>query len=356
MKTSWLLILAAIMLGGCGPLRKDNGLKDADLEEARGKRDLYCQLANEKAKDAYGFVDHGDGALFTALHNVACGEKDFYKAEVSPGKWCRHPTCPGPKDGIATTFSRDMMLGVLVGLWHYQDKEAVARLIAHGRANGWDMCGPDGAVSEAERTARCNIRENLKATLYDMAAGLGVCDTECQVQRTVIPMVWDPRAVGYESHLLVVHTLLKGRIDGAINALQLDALRYQSERQPNNALYQATYHRFKDGDQSKALSLLASEDFFPDGDLPSTGQYNTHYLYQRDERVVRELSPDASGCIYFTDPSKTVVEECGHSSPQARQTYNKDWLPSSWHPKAPGEPFKFHAGTELVFTLYAAGL
>jgi hypothetical protein len=89
-------------------------------------------------------------------------------------------------------------------------------------------------------------------------------------------------AKGYEAELSVSHILLRGLIYKGVSDFELKLLKAQVDREPRNAFYQAVYHKFTDGDQAAALAILFDESLFPADRLPTTEQYCTDYLWQRD--------------------------------------------------------------------------
>lgn len=95
---------------------------------------------------------------------------------------------------------------------------------------------------------------------------------------------------GYARHFAMLHLAIRG-LTGGLDDGELEIMEYHASEQPNNALYQAIYHKFLDGDQSKAEKLLLSQDKFPDNNLPKDPNYCTDYLYQRDEASTHDWEP-----------------------------------------------------------------
>ena len=341
----------------CNPFLKDNEVKEPielspSMLELKSKVSSYCEYAKE-AKDMYGFVHSvGDGLLFTALHESVCGSNHTLKAQVAPGIWCRHPTCPGSKPDFEVSpsrLSRDMQLGLYTYLYQNNLPEEFYRIIEFGRSNKWDMC--DGHYrSEKEKYGRCILSLTLRATLYDLASNVGVvCDFECRASRSVF-QVWDPGAKGYRAHLAVVHTDLRGRAQGGINDFQQDFLRAMATRESNNALYVGIHRSYAGGDMEDVVNYLLTSPKWPNDRLPTNKEYCTEYLFQRDEiKNDQEFDADDKGCVtYYTYKGRDNYEkhEVCEKEPGSKHviegaTVNDDWYAC--------EGDTVHSGTDFLY-------
>lgn len=248
--------------------------------------------------DEYGFARGCDGLLFTGLYVSAGSDvSDYTQAEDpgSPGRWYRNAerTC-GVNGESGSTISRDMLLGLAKALWHRQDVENAKEVLLYAENNNFKM--GDGDLS------RVMMSPSLYATFQAIVA---------KAPGSTVPMPPrvenpDPNAgemsltqesadalliqTGYRAHLTVVHIYLRGLIYGGITELEMRILKAQAERQPRNALYRAVYQRFSNGRQDEAIKLLMDEAFFPSDRLPSTAEYCTDYLYQRDD-LAKDWAP-----------------------------------------------------------------
>jgi len=353
-------ILVFLLVMGCNPFKKDQDLSEplapSQIQiELQSKLELYCELSTEAA-DSYGFVHSvGDGLLFTALHETVCGGEQTMKAEIAPGMWCRHPTCPGSKPDFEISpsrLSRDMQLGLFIYLFQYSKVQAFSDIIDHGRAADWEMC--DGHYrSDKERLGRCVLSPTLKATLYDLATDTGViCDTICRLSKSVF-QVWDPFAKGYQAHLAVLHTDVRGRAEGAINSLQQDFLRSMSERESNNALYTGIHRSFTGGDLEEVAEYLVNSPKWPKDRLPTSKEYCTEYLFQRDEQKKdQEFRVNGDGCVtyyeYVARDNYASKKVCGLNVGESHivegMTVNDDWYSCDEN--------KVHAGTDFLYASY----
>lgn len=258
----------------------------SDWETVKSKQALYWSLQEEK-KDRYGWLPPlCDGLLFNALAAYAGHSIDPMQAEEAPGRWRRHPNfslChPGiiwPEiGGSRSTVSRDMFRGLFIWLLSRQDKAAMERIRDYGKAHRWIM--GEGLIG---------------ATL--MSPGM-VNQLYRMIDRTV-PRIEeeaeDAYPTDYEAHLRVISVYTEYMIYGHITDWDLKTLDHYAQNYPRNALFQALYHKFTDGDQTRAMAILLDESLFPQR-LPTDADRYTHYLWQRDP------GPDWEPCIATEDP------------------------------------------------------
>jgi hypothetical protein len=333
------LALALVATACDNPFKKDNedkGSRTSLLEQVRAKDALYKELSLAKiARDLpWGWADEsGDAFLFNCLYRAAGGTGDYTLAVAADGQPRRNPDRDPSQD--KSPWSKDMEAGFLWCIHTDPDQSrALDQLelhIAYGREHDWDMCG-DADVDPVTRLSRCKMSGGLQRVLYLLLKDLGGhCDSECSVE-IANPLNYEIPTNGEEfgRHLAMITRHLRGRLTGAVNDFQLDAMESAAREQPENALYQCLYHRYKDGDTTAAAELLLETRFFPADRLPSDADYCTHYLYQRDSERDRELTADESGCLSYHD-AKTAepVSECGlePGSKHTRHARNPDWLP-----------------------------
>ncbi len=214
------------------------------------------------------FDRHCDSLLFTSLYIAAGGQGvNLVRAKDGSGLWQRHP-----RRDCSSTISKDMYIGLFTALWHQRDLGEVNALIKTAEAHNWVM--GDGPAGEVVLTP------NLAATLYEMRFRLGGPDG--LGRRLYNDQAEGKNLTGFEAHLQVVHTLLRGSMLGGVTPAQLEHLKRHAERQPHNVLFLAAYHRYSGGDQAEAIRLWPT--FCPAGRLPTTADRCDDYLWQRDEK------------------------------------------------------------------------
>ena len=277
--------VVAVLVVGCGTARKHDNITPVP-EEIITKAALYKDLSSLEA-DSYGMYrvggSVGDSILFSCIRQYATGQRvNVLKSFNSDGLPIRHPDA-GPDDA-ATPISRDMILGfMLCAISGTDGPEIMNRIVKAGKDNTWDLCGaaPEYNISIKLRLSRCYASPNLISTIYKVHKYVGnSCDTICKVAIQA-PLVTSSSVIGFQRHLAVVHSLIVGTVSG-LNENNLDVLSHHAEREPGNALFQGVLHMFSDGNQEKAISLILDNTRFPEHTLPTSGNYCTPYLYERD--------------------------------------------------------------------------
>lgn len=250
----------------------------------QSKLDTYLALAiDSKLTDQDNWlVGECDALLFGSLHRVSGLEINLNLAEskTEEGRWFRRPAMDCFSSGNSkSTISRDMFLGLALALWNdggEAERATIERLLRYARANDWVI---GEAVDQESLKGAATLSGGLAGTLFDLQAHLG---GEAITGR-FLPQFWDEEATGFRAHLLVLHILLRGAMRGGISAYDLANLTAQLLRQPRNALFLAVFKRFTDGDMNAVAELLLNSSFFPNTSLPSTANYCTPYLWQRDD-------------------------------------------------------------------------
>ena len=276
MKTTRHIIaaLASFVLAGCGKVEEKP--LPAIPQQLAEKVAIYKRLQPDFL-DEFGWAhEKCDSVLFTSLCVAAggCPDANIYDAEstAEPGRWYRHKLHDCYDLGeSASDISKDMFAGLAFVL----DEAAKERVKQYGEANDWIM--GRGPVS----------RTYLTIPLRWIFTGWPVSTNN----DSWIPF---PINTGYRAHLDVLSILLRADARGQkTTPLELKYLKLQSERVPTNALFHAAYHRFLDGNQSVAMSILLDERWFPANKLPTDANYCTDYLWQRDEP--KDIEPCENG-------------------------------------------------------------
>jgi hypothetical protein len=300
MKYVFLTIILSAVSCASNPFKKDNEAQvpTRGSEELTLKLEAY-QLKAAEELDEYDMVSLdnsiGDSALFSCI-GMASGLVllDLDLIITKEGKPLRHPQI-SPKVA-KTPVSRDMVVGLLwcilamyeEPMGKLQAKYAIERLIKYVRANNGFICSSkdrkDYEMSNEDWLGRCRMSPSLAKDMYRVAKHIGIsCDKICKSAMEIginIPST----ETGFRRHLTVLNTLRNGIIEGAINDNSLKGvLKEAKDSNPHNALYQAAYHTFTDGDQEDAIALLLDEGHWPSNRLPTTENHCVAYIYQREE-------------------------------------------------------------------------
>lgn len=94
-----------------------------------------------------------------------------------------------------------------------------------------------------------------------------------------IPDFYVKGQVGFRANLTALHIAIRGELKGYLSQYELNIMKDLADRHPSNALFQSIYHKYLDGDQTKAKEILRREDLFPSNRLPSSGDRSTYWLW-----------------------------------------------------------------------------
>jgi len=262
---------------GCA---KDNEPKKSfaeKLELVTAKKVTYL-LAQPDVMDDYGWLTDSkcDGLLINSLYAYAGGDVDLFLARNDEGQWFRHPAMDCLKKGESKSdISRDMFLGLFFPMFRDRSIETLQGIADYDEEHDGKMGGHDGSTDGKNRVT---MTPTLRATLYELIYQLGGDNSAYRK----VPQVWGPQK-GFQAHLQVLHILIRAAAQKAIDDDDLRALKAQAERQPDNALFQAAYHKFKDGNQNRAVEILLKEDLFPSDRLPVATDRCAPYLFMHDK-------------------------------------------------------------------------
>lgn len=276
-----------LALTACHPQRSEKAKDPAHppgFDRVHDKADFYLEHAGEAADEAGFLYDRCDSLEFTAIAAAVGYPVELTKAQGEAGRWYRHADheCFDRGDS-ASDISGDMILGLAWWIWQTENRQAASELVAYGKEHTWRMGRGD--------VFRTILRPPLIALLYDISRTLGA-DPGPTPPSEVLQSLSLPTPTGYEADLQVVHILLTGAVHCGVSPDDLDALRRQAERQPRNALFQAAYHLYGDGDQTAAYALLDDDAYFPAGRLPTRRDRCEGWLWHRDDGSDWQPCPD----------------------------------------------------------------
>ena len=287
-----VVLLIPLFILSCGLFQKKDNKPQITIqpvEVIRAKADRYKALAvGLEAENGVLPQFKCDSLLFQSFYELSTdGDLDMSIYEGDPGQWFRSPShdCfyrdvigEPVRNGSKTTISRDMFLGFFTYILFHRDLDAAESILTFGRNAQPRFFMGDG-VNFLERETRTHLRPSIRGTLYHLIAALGGEDNP----RKNVPYLPSATVNGYQLHLMVTHTLLRGLILDGVSDKELAVLKKATDKQPENAYYHAVYHLFKDGDQSRAIQILLDESLFPADRLPSGQDRCSDYIFQRDD-------------------------------------------------------------------------
>ena len=231
--------------------------------EVAAKAELYKSLHKGWAHDKC------DSLGFTSICRLAsgCSEADIMQAEGEPGRWYRSPEKDCYDLGQSKSdISKDMLMMLFPYLYATGDKQNLREIYDYGKANG-NVMGR-GPIS------RTLMTPSMVLFLQELLGMIG--------------LTFEPTAEkgkeGYEKHLDAIYIMTSAMKRGGVLPQDYETLRRYAEESPRNALFQALYHKFKDGDQASAIAVLLDEKLFHSDRLPTTADRCEEYLWQRDDK------------------------------------------------------------------------
>lgn len=231
-----------------------------------------------------------DGLLFNSLFAVSGGTADIMSAQdKTSGQWFRHPAKDCYPGESSSSISRDMLIGLLIWIWHSKKADVLDRLISYGTAHA-NKTGDWVMGDEVPGTNAVELNAPFRELVLLMQSVLKGSTPTTLSDEILTPVT------GYESHLQVLHFYLQGLLLNGINDVQLALLSNYYERDSRNALFAYLYHLYVDGDMTEVVNILLNMKYFPDSKLPSSAERCEFYLWQRDTLKNGSENPDWLPC------------------------------------------------------------
>lgn len=281
-----LLLTVLLALAGCGATSKVKEKDSAALGSVAELRSLFKTHTAElaaAADPASGFpsAEDCDATLWAGEAAYAGLTVHLEAAETAPGVVTRRPATSGPcyPDHSASSTSRDMLLGYVLGKWAQRDGAALQRLADYGEAHSWTM--GEGDASRVQLSA--DGQGLLGRAIEALTAG-----ADKRSYRS-IPSVCFPVSADYERHLQSVSVLLQGEVadvlEGEAKALTMDIngtcmerLQANAAADPDDALGLAILGVYT-GDMAPAATLLTDASYAPPSYVRGAGTYTlVHWL------------------------------------------------------------------------------
>lgn len=276
-----------LLVFSCNPFKRDNkerpNTPEVDWHSLEVVGNAYCAWSRDAYEKEYYVHSKCDGSGFTSLYSVRCDNVDLSVFSDGDGKLWRSPTKDCLSSGQSKSeSSRDMVLMRALAAYVDWDRDWFDSFLNYAVSNAFEFCESDGS---ADGLSRCILTPNLYRLLKDLREGMD------RQNLTEITRVTEKS--GFRAHLDVLAIWLTGKSYGAIDDIDRDLLKTYADREPKNALYQAVYHRFTDGDMSSVFNILSE---WPVDRLPNTSDWCTEYLFQRDMKKDGQENPDWLPC------------------------------------------------------------
>lgn len=268
-----ILILALLCspLAACGRKREPAREANSPLDELRERRELYRSIAPRD----WAVSQECDALLFTALTQVGLGEQGAVElAESEPGRWHRKAALDYASS-CSSDISRDMFMGLFTWIWEYKRLDVAERLWEYGTAHNWKMGEERDFANHFDRVY---FRPGTVGLLAELIYKLGGESHWERSLLTVNPLSTEP---GFQSHLSLLSLHLLGEMHGGLTAGELSTLTDILVHMNGNPLAHALYHKYTDGDQSRAVQLLLS--IWPSDRLPTERDWKESWRTQRSD-------------------------------------------------------------------------
>jgi len=255
-------LATALLLISCSSVEPKEPTERAGIDLVRDK---ILSLVNEvpDQEDKNFWVSKGcDGMLWEGKLRAAIDGGNINAAERESGRFGRRPDkcyIEGRKSQeSASTWSRDMAVGLLYWAWRSENLDVLERHAYYGKTHKWKM--GLGAKS------RIYYTPNIIGLLYRSIYALGGEDNKSRF----IPMTMPKGLDDYEAHLQVTMIALQGELREAISKIdesdvytgidkkQFELLESHVEREPENVFFNAVLSKYT-GDFEKASELCLSE-------------------------------------------------------------------------------------------------
>lgn len=247
-----------LMLVGCGARVSRDTVTPFDY--AKVKRDKYLEQLN------YNNVTHGrcDGLTFRAVLD-SLKRISIYNHEYPAGKWNRDKDVCWPKDS-RSEISREGYINLfhaLLSRGKEETIEATDRIIAYGLPRGFVM--GEGSLEYTDIKV-------LVPVMYELRGEASLTGSIID-EITAVSQNLEKYFTTYRAYVIAQYIYLRGRINGKISEIEYQLLKKYVELNPNDPYFLALKHRFLDGDQLEAVSLLNDDDAFPFNTLPDNTKY-----------------------------------------------------------------------------------
>lgn len=277
------LLLCVITFFNCGKkVKESEPQNNARVGELRGKYEENLKIAQNTWNKETGWPDVSDcdATLWAGLGKASGASfTQLELARQSDGKIHRRPNNPCFKDGVdlgaKSTISKDMLLGYVYGIWRSGNKEALDGLFEYGKSHNWIMGEP------ASDVGRVLLTPNGIATLCRAMRSFGGSDkTECH-----LPVSFASGNEDYQEHLAVLGILLWGEVSGELGLTDqipkggLETLTDIAYKHANDALFQAAYAQYTDGNYTRSVDLLLGDYSYPTYVRGSENYKLVHWLF-----------------------------------------------------------------------------
>lgn len=244
------LFLTLLLISCSKPTVEPVEPETAPLEQLQDRLVKLLEVAFTLTdKNGWLVYDSCDSMLWSAKFGTSTVDYVNISAAEKPstGKFYRTPsqTC-FEENRSASTWSRDMSLGLLAFLISQGDLATIERHIEYGEANGWIM--GEGAKS------RTVYSPALISLWYKAAKTFGHNYGKIEVEN-----VYTKGLTDYQAHLQMMDIYINGRLDGRISEVMLARIIEHSDRDTNSSFFRVLRSIYQ-GPIEPAVSICLDDD------------------------------------------------------------------------------------------------
>ena len=255
-------VIIALAIISCGTKTRQAEKSTSPLGELLLKKQAYLdEFSFHQDSDGWILAGDCDAALFSGLASAFAPSVALLRARDEGGKWYRRPSKDCYPNHSGSSISRDMLVGIMFGLYFQGDIDALDSMRRYGKANKWVM-----GSGSLDRTF---FTPNFQDTLYRLSGK----------DYKGPPYLWVDPIKDHQRHVVALNIILRGEAQKKIDDSMFSVLGQLLKSDPDNALFQYGYHRFSDGDQRNAIKILSDETLFPQ-DGPG-GERCRRWLWER---------------------------------------------------------------------------
>ena len=210
--------------------------------------------AKAAASKVNGWLEESecDAMLWAGEYACGGGKPELMYAEYvdAPGKFNRRPEphCNVETGNSATTWSRDMGMGLLAGSWCQWDSTMMTRHMSYGVSKNWSM-------GEPYADGRAVYSPAIIGMFYQAIYKISGVENSSRNW----PSVYSEGLVDYQAHLQILDIWLRSEIDDHpdldVSTTQWERIKEHYHREPTCAFYSYMFGAHE-GSVSDTISLL----------------------------------------------------------------------------------------------------
>ena len=249
------ILLILLIMTSCS--RRSPKKKIAPTTPAYLLLDAYNNaLAEAKAaaSQSNGWLEESECDAMLWAGKYACGGGkpllEYAEYVETPGKFNRRPEphCGVAAGNSATTWSRDMGMGLLIGAWCNWDSTIMTRHMNYGKSKDWSM-------GEPYADGRAIYTPAIIGMFYQAIYRISGADNSSRKW----PSIYSEGLNDYQAHLQIIDIWIRSEIDDKpdldVSTTQWERIKEHYRREPMCAFYSYMYGAHE-GNLDDTISIL----------------------------------------------------------------------------------------------------